>query len=81
MKRKEVYATSGTRIKLRTFAGFDMPIDLAETGDLAAAYKQGVPMGVRLYARDSKADGVSLFVWAVKDPDNAPCCLLAEHPC
>jgi hypothetical protein len=72
MKRKEVYATSGTRIKLRTFAGFDMPVDMAETGDLTAAYKQGVPMGGRLYASESKAEGVSLFVWAVKDPDNAP---------
>lgn len=72
MKRKEVYATSGTRIKLRTFAGFNMPADVAETGDLAAAYGQGVPMGGRLYASDSKAEGVSLFVWAVKDPDNAP---------
>lgn len=72
MKRKEVYATSGTRIKLRTFAGFDMPDDMAETGDLVAAYQHGVPMGGRLYASDSKADGVSLFVWAVKDPDNAP---------
>jgi len=72
MKRKEVYATSGTRIKLRTFAGFDLPENIASKGDLAAAYKQGVPMGGRLYASDSKAEGVSLFVWAVKDPDNAP---------
>lgn len=69
MKRKEVYATSGTRIKLRTFAGFDLPVDLPETGDLAAAYNSGVPMGGSL---DGKEAPLSLFVWAVQDPDNAP---------
>jgi len=73
MKRKEVYATSGTRIKLRTFAGFELPADIAKTGDLAAAYENGVPMGGSLLADESaKAGAPSLFVWAVKDPDNAP---------
>jgi hypothetical protein len=72
MKRKEVYATSGTRIKLRSFAGFNLPTDIASTGDLAAAYAQGVPMGGRLNAHDRQTDAVSLFVWAVQDPDNAP---------
>ena len=69
MRRKEVYATSGTRIKLRVFAGFDLPGDLAETGDIAAAYASGVPMGGTLAAQPGPP---SLFVWAVKDPDNAP---------
>ena len=72
MKRKEVYATSGTRIKLRSFAGFDLPISIAIKGDIAAAYEHGVPMGGRLYASDSEAENVSLFVWALKDPENAP---------
>lgn len=71
MKRKEVYATSGTRIKLRTFAGFDLPTDIAETADIAAGYANGVPMGGTLLASE-KASALSLFVWAVKDPDNAP---------
>jgi len=69
MKRKEVYATSGTRIRLRAFAGFDLPVDIVETGDVAAAYEAGVPMGGSL---DGQAGALSLFVWAVKDPDNAP---------
>jgi hypothetical protein len=69
MKRKEVYATSGTRIKLRTFAGFELPANIASTGDLAAAYENGVPMGGSL---DAEEGTLSLFVWAVKDPDNAP---------
>ena len=41
MMRKEVYATSGTRIKLRVFAGFELPEDIATTGDLAAAAGEG----------------------------------------
>lgn len=69
MKRREVYATSGTRIKLRAFAGFDFPADIAEAGDLAAAYDTGVPMGGSL---DAQSRALSLFVWAVQDPDNAP---------
>jgi hypothetical protein len=73
MKRKEVYATSGTRIKLRVFAGFELPADIAETGDLAAAYETGVPMGGSLLGDESGEEGaLSLFVWAAKDPDNAP---------
>ena len=69
MKRKEVYATSGTRIKLRVFAGFELPADIAETGDLAAAYRVGVPMGGSL---EGKEGALSFFVWTLKDPDNAP---------
>ena len=69
MQRKEVYATSGTRIRLRAFAGFELPADIAETGDLATAYETGVPMGGSL---EGQAGVLSLFVWAVKDPDNAP---------
>lgn len=69
MKRKEVYATSGTRIKLRAFAGYRLPPDLADTGDLTAAYANGVPMGGSLAAEEGP---LSVFVWALKDPDNAP---------
>jgi hypothetical protein len=70
MQRKEVYATSGTRIKLRVFAGYDLPDDIASTGDMAAAYASGVAMGGTLAARADQP--LSLFVWAVQDPDNAP---------
>lgn len=69
MRRKEVYATSGTRIRLRVFAGFELPADIAQTGNLAAAYEAGVPMGGSLAG---KAGTLSLFVWAVQDPDSAP---------
>lgn len=69
MKRKEVYATSGTRIKLRAFAGFELPEDLAATSDLEAAYSGGVPMGGSLIAERKE---LSLFVWAMQDHENAP---------
>ena len=69
MSRREVYATSGTRLTLRFFAGTDLPADLEETGDLEAAYARGVPMGGTLAAG---AGAPRLFVWATQDPDNAP---------
>ena len=69
MTRKEVYATSGTRIKLRVFAGFSFPEDLGETADLAVAYARGVPMGGTL---GTEANAPSLFIWATQDPDHAP---------
>jgi hypothetical protein len=69
MSRREVYATSGTRLSLRLFGGADLPSDLTDTGDLAAAYDAGVPMGGTL---EATAEAPRLFVWATQDPDNAP---------
>ncbi len=49
MQRRETYATSGPRIILRMFAGWDLPTDLCERSDFAAVgYQQGVPMGGEL---------------------------------
>jgi hypothetical protein len=70
-KRKEVYATSGTRISLRVFGGFDFKdkdakaVDVAETG-----YRLGVPMGGDL-ASAPKSKPVSLLIHAVRDPQGA----------
>lgn len=56
LKRREVFATSGTRIILRFFAGWDFPglsddaTELAEMG-----YKQGVAMGGELPANPGNA--------------------------
>lgn len=69
MKRKEVYATSGTRIKLRAFAGFDWATSAAEDIDIAAAYEHGVPMGGALESTSGK---LGILVWVIRDPDNAP---------
>jgi len=66
MKRKETYATTGTRIKLRLFAGFDYNnIDMDNDNYLTTAYANGVPMG-----GDLKGTGIpKLIIHAVKDPN------------
>lgn len=46
LRRREVFATSGTRIRVRLFGGWDFPLDLC--GDPALVqrgYQEGVPMG------------------------------------
>ena len=70
-KRKEVYATSGPRIQLRMFGGFEFEADDAEARDLAAVgYGGSVPMGGDL-AQAPNGTPVSLLIHAVKDPVGA----------
>jgi hypothetical protein len=46
LKRRETFATSGTRPVVRFFGGFDLPADICRTGDFAQqGYTHGVPMG------------------------------------
>lgn len=71
MQRKEVYATSGTRIRLRLFGSFDFEAGMADSVTLLeAAYRDGVPMGAAL---NGVADASpSFLIWAMQDPLNAP---------
>ncbi|TLU67541.1 DUF3604 domain-containing protein [Thalassotalea litorea] len=70
-KRKEVYGTSGPRIKLRVFAGYDFKDNDAESADLAnIGYDKGVPMGSDLPPA-GKRDNPKLLIQAVKDPIDA----------
>lgn len=68
MKRKETYATTGSRMTVRFFGGFDFTAEDAETRMPAAAgYQKGVPMGGDLTkAPEGKAPG--FLVAALKDP-------------
>jgi len=67
LRRRETYATSGTRIRVRFFAGWDYEAALLEREDwVEAAYAGGVPMGSVIDARDDRAP--RLLVWAAKDP-------------
>jgi hypothetical protein len=70
-KRKEVYATTGSRITVRIFAGWDFTADEVERQDFAdRGYAGGVPMGGDLKkAPDGKAP--TLMIRALRDPDNA----------
>ncbi len=71
MKRKEVYATSGTRISLRFFGSFAFDKEFASTNDaLARAYNIGVPMGGKLVSGSETQP--TFFIWAVQDPLDAP---------
>ncbi|MEO8675884.1 MAG: DUF3604 domain-containing protein [Casimicrobiaceae bacterium] len=68
MQRKEVFATSGVRIKVRLFGGWDFTPAVLKQKDWAkAGYAQGVPMGGDLSAPKAKAP--SFIVQAIKDPD------------
>ena len=70
-QRKEVYATTGSRITLRVFGGFEYKASAAKKKDIAKiGYKKGVPMGGDLLAT-SEGDPVRLLIRATKDPEGA----------
>jgi len=67
-KRKEVYASTGPRIQLRFFGGFNFVAADAEVRDLAEiGYKKGVPMGADLI-RNPKGNAPTFLMYAAKDP-------------
>lgn len=68
-QRKEVYATTGPRIQLRFFGGFDFNEgDLNDTM-VETGYQKGVPMGGDLVQNGDTAP--SFMVQVIKDPDAA----------
>ncbi len=68
LRRKETFATSGPRIRVRFFASYDFPDDLAERADVVRqAYAKGVPMGGDLLPSTGKAP--KFLVWGVRDPN------------
>ena len=71
MARKEVYATTGTRLLVRVFAGYEFVADDVQRHDFAKyGYQKGVPMGGDLPAApDGKAP--SLLIRALRDVDGA----------
>jgi hypothetical protein len=71
MQRKETYATTGTRIKVRFFAGWDyQTADTTRPEFAAHAYSHGVPMGGDLSSAP-KGEAPKFLIQAVKDPDGA----------
>ena len=71
MRRREVYATTGPRINLRFFGGWDYESDDALSPHLAEiGYRKGVPMGGDLVVA-SEGAAPSFLLRAVKDPDGA----------
>jgi len=71
MRRKETFATSGPRIRVRFFAGYDYRSGmLSDTEMIQQAYQLGVTMGSDLPARGAQVP--SFLLWAVRDAGGAP---------
>ena len=72
LKRKETFATSGTRLRLRMFGGWTYSDTLLRDREwVKEAYAQGIPMGADLPERPASAQAPVLIVQAMKDPDSA----------
>ena len=69
LKRKEVYATSGDRLIIRVFAGWDfVPADLQRSDFAKHGYDGGVPMGGDL-RKAPAGKSPTFMVRSMRDPD------------
>ncbi|MEM8496572.1 MAG: DUF3604 domain-containing protein [Pseudomonadota bacterium] len=73
MQRKETYATSGSRIRVRFFGGWGLSENLLSDSDwLNEARIRAVPMGSQLPDNKNKSSGAPQFVVAAhRDPEGA----------
>jgi hypothetical protein len=69
-RRKETFATSGPRMRVRFFAGYGLAEIASGPDRISALYEQGVPMGGDLLGQADGAPG--FFVWASRDASSAP---------
>ncbi len=68
LKRKEVYATTGDRLTVRVFAGWNfLPVDLDRPDFAPNGYASGVPMGGNLTKAPAGRPPV-IMVQALRDP-------------
>jgi len=72
MEQKEVYATTGTRMVVRVFAGWDFEPEELDRWDFAVqGYQRGVPMGGELTDAEGSGDAPVFMIRALRDPDGA----------
>jgi hypothetical protein len=72
LKRKETFATSGPRIRVRMFGGWDFARNMTRDKRwVAQAYARGVPMGSDLPAKPSRAKAPSFVLQAFRDTTGA----------
>ena len=72
LARREAFSTSGTRIRVRFFGGFELPEAAHERRNaIAVGYKKGVPMGGDLETAPG-GEAPRFLVWASRDPASAP---------
>ena len=70
-RRKETFATSGPRIRVRFFAGQDLSATILKGPSwVAQAYQNGVPMGGEFTATENTSP--RFLAWAVRDALSAP---------
>ncbi|WP_422040065.1 DUF3604 domain-containing protein [Roseibium sp.] len=68
MQRKEVYATTGPRIMVRLFGGWEFTDQDMQTRNPALlGYRKGVPMGGDLMPKPDAAEAPSFMVYALRD--------------
>jgi hypothetical protein len=71
-KKKEVFATSGTRLRFRFFGGWNFDKKILQSTDwIKQAYAAGVSMGGDLPKKLTNAKAPTFVLWAVKDPNSA----------
>jgi hypothetical protein len=71
MARKETYATTGTRMRVRVFGGWDFAAEEVTRPDFArSGYARGVPMGGDLTAAP-EGRTPRFMIRALRDPDGA----------
>lgn len=66
--RREVYATTGPRMSVRVFGGFDFTSETLDGDWVREGYTKGVPMGGEL---KDEGRAPSFMISALKDPDGA----------
>jgi hypothetical protein len=72
MSRKEVYATTGSRMMVRFFGGWEYTAqDLNNRQPAFAGYAKGVPMGGDLLGAPKGSEAPSFMVYALRDPIGA----------
>jgi hypothetical protein len=72
LRRRETFATTGTRLKVRFFGGWGLTEKMLQDENwVQAAYQRGVPMGGDLSVRPQGAGAPAFVIWAIKDPAGA----------